>query len=45
MVIPVDEARLREVFHSECDEYCASIRRWIQLIPHAGRARGHEHEC
>lgn len=29
MVIPVEEARLREVFHGEYDEYCASVRRWI----------------
>ena len=29
IVIPVEEARLREVFHYEYDEYCASVRRWI----------------
>lgn len=29
IVIPVEEARLREVFHSEYDEYCANVRRWI----------------
>jgi len=29
MVIPVEEARLREVFQSKYDEYRASVRRWI----------------
>ncbi len=29
MVIPVEEARLREVFQGRYDEYRASVRRWI----------------
>jgi protein-S-isoprenylcysteine O-methyltransferase Ste14 len=28
-VIPVEEAKLREVFQSEYDEYCAHVRRWF----------------
>jgi protein-S-isoprenylcysteine O-methyltransferase Ste14 len=29
MVIPIEEARLREVFPGTYDVYCASVRRWI----------------
>ena len=29
VVIPVEEARLREVFRDKYEEYCASVRRWI----------------
>ena len=29
IVIPVEEARLRDVFHGEYVEYCAKVRRWI----------------
>jgi protein-S-isoprenylcysteine O-methyltransferase Ste14 len=28
-LIPVEEARLREVFDGACESYCASVRRWI----------------
>lgn len=29
MVIPFEEARLREVFGDTFDQYCASVRRWV----------------
>jgi protein-S-isoprenylcysteine O-methyltransferase Ste14 len=29
IVIPVEEARLKEVFELEYQEYCARVRRWI----------------
>jgi protein-S-isoprenylcysteine O-methyltransferase Ste14 len=28
-VIPIEEARLREVFGPSYEEYCQSVRRWI----------------
>jgi protein-S-isoprenylcysteine O-methyltransferase Ste14 len=29
IVIPVEEARLKEVFDLQYEEYCARVRRWI----------------
>jgi protein-S-isoprenylcysteine O-methyltransferase Ste14 len=37
IVIPVEEARLQEVFQSEYDEYRAGVRRWIGRRLQIGR--------
>jgi protein-S-isoprenylcysteine O-methyltransferase Ste14 len=28
-VIPVEEARLKEIFHDDYEQYCSRVRRWI----------------